>query len=77
MDDVMSMMFIFLGLAVGSSLHGHVGGIPSHCCHSGCQLAKGQSMDALEHILRLAYTCILTMSTAMSFALTVSTPPRP
>jgi hypothetical protein len=39
--------------------------------------AKGQSMDALEHILRLAYTCILTMSTAMSFALTVSTPPRP
>ena len=38
--------------------------------------AKGQSMDALEHILRLAYTYILSSSAAVSIALTVPFPPR-
>ena len=34
-------------------------------------------MDALEHILRLAYTYILSSSAAVSIALTVPFPPRP
>ena len=31
-------------VAVRSSLHGHVGGIPSHCCHSG-RILKEQRKD--------------------------------